>query len=123
MGKLRALDNVLFKDVRQHYTDEQKIAGCAVLKFVRYTTSMLDAKRKKEAYEKLMNNDFDLPEEDEAWKVIDESPAFYEDIRGKKLLSELGLQDTFHLVPNGPLGMPFRTPGSKWCLMTDRLTF
>lgn len=74
---------------RMNYSTEQKIAGRASLKFVRYTIMMLDAKRKKEAYEKLISNDFDLHEDDEVWGIIDESPDFYKDIRGKKPLSDL----------------------------------
>lgn len=40
------------------------------------------------AYNKLFDNDFDLPKDDPAWGLIDENPEFYEDVRGKKLRTE-----------------------------------
>ena len=57
----------------------------ALQKNLRYSLLMMDIKKKIDSYAKLLINHFDLSKDDEAWKAIDESPEFYEGIRGKIL--------------------------------------
>jgi hypothetical protein len=54
-------------------------------KIIRYSLFSVELTQKINAYHRLIDNNFNLPLEDEAWKFIDENPEFYEDIRGKIL--------------------------------------
>jgi hypothetical protein len=52
------------------------------------TSDVSDLRAKARAYAKLLVSRFTLPENDEAWKLIDEPPSSYEDARNSTLLSE-----------------------------------
>lgn len=66
----------------------EKKLSLVLWKYVRQTFAYFDLQRQVEAYKSLISSDFNLPLNSEHWKFIEESPEFFEDIRGKKLLEE-----------------------------------
>ena len=52
-------------------------------KAVRYAMMAAELQNKFKSYIKLIKNNCQLENDDEAWRFIDENPEFYEDIRGK----------------------------------------
>jgi hypothetical protein len=64
------------------------------------TSDVSELRAKAKAYAKLLATKFNLPESDEAWKLIDEPPSSYEDCRNSVLLSEDQIAEwkaVFHL--------------------------
>lgn len=65
-----------------------------VAKLARYGSMKLEIHNKIEAYFKLIKANFDFSQDNQIWQFIDESPEFYEDIRGKISQSALHLLNT-----------------------------
>ena len=72
----------------------------ALQKNLRYNLMMMDIKKKVDSYAKLVLNNFNLANNDEAWAAIDESPEFYKDPTTKDF-SHNGEQFSQQLIPFG----------------------